>query len=71
MMWEGAGFEVVDLGVNVSPEAFVAAVREHRPRILGLSALRQAAPFIFSMNPPTLVLSHCTARLNEAGDKAS
>ena len=39
MMWEGAGFEVVDLGVNVSPEAFVAAVREHRPRILGLSAL--------------------------------
>ena len=40
-------------------------------QILGLSALRQAAPFIFSMNPPKLVLCNCTDRLAEAGDKAS
>jgi len=39
MVLEGAGFEVVDLGVNVPPEAFVAAVREHRPQVVGLSAL--------------------------------
>ena len=39
MMLEGAGFEVIDLGTDVSPEAFVAAVREHRPRFVGLSAL--------------------------------
>ncbi|MGL4649028.1 MAG: corrinoid protein [Caldilineaceae bacterium] len=39
MMLEGAGFQVVDLGVDVAPEAFVAAVRTHRPAILGLSAL--------------------------------
>jgi 5-methyltetrahydrofolate--homocysteine methyltransferase len=39
MMLEGAGFEVVDLGTDVSPEAFVAAVREHQPQLLGLSAL--------------------------------
>jgi 5-methyltetrahydrofolate--homocysteine methyltransferase len=39
MMLEGAGFEVIDLGTDVSPEAFVAAVREHRPRLVGLSAL--------------------------------
>jgi len=39
MMLEGAGFAVVDLGVDVSPEAFVAAVQEHKPQILGMSSL--------------------------------
>lgn len=39
MMAEGAGFHVVDLGVDVSPEKFVAAVREHKPHIVGMSAL--------------------------------
>ena len=39
MMFEAAGFTVVDLGVGVAPEAFVRAVSEHRPGILGMSAL--------------------------------
>jgi 5-methyltetrahydrofolate--homocysteine methyltransferase len=39
MMWKGAGFEVVDLGVNVSSDAFVAAAQEHDADIIGLSAL--------------------------------
>lgn len=39
MMWKGANFNVVDLGTNVSPEAFVEAVRQHSPQIIGLSAL--------------------------------
>jgi len=39
MMMEGSGFEVVDLGTDVKPEAFVAAVREHSPDLVGLSAL--------------------------------
>jgi 5-methyltetrahydrofolate--homocysteine methyltransferase len=39
MMLEGAGFEVIDLGTDVSPEAFVAAARAHQPQLLGLSAL--------------------------------
>jgi len=39
MMLEGAGFEVVDLGTDVSPEKFVRGVMEHRPQVLGLSAL--------------------------------
>jgi 5-methyltetrahydrofolate--homocysteine methyltransferase len=39
MMLEGAGFETVDLGTDVEPQAFVDAVREHRPRLLGMSAL--------------------------------
>jgi 5-methyltetrahydrofolate--homocysteine methyltransferase len=39
MMVEGAGFETVDLGVDVPPEKFVEAVQEHQPDVLGLSAL--------------------------------
>jgi 5-methyltetrahydrofolate--homocysteine methyltransferase len=39
MMCEGAGFEVIDLGNDVDPEVFVEAVKEHRPSILGMSAL--------------------------------
>ena len=39
MMLEGAGFETVDLGTDVSSEAFVSAVRQHKPKIVGMSAL--------------------------------
>jgi 5-methyltetrahydrofolate--homocysteine methyltransferase len=39
MMLEGAGFETIDLGVDVKPKAFVDAVREHKPQLLGMSAL--------------------------------
>lgn len=39
MMCEGAGFEIIDLGKDVEPEAFVDAVKEHKPDILGMSAL--------------------------------
>jgi len=39
MMMEGAGFEVMDLGINVDAEKFLAALEEHRPDILGMSAL--------------------------------
>lgn len=39
IMMESSGWEVVDLGVDVSPERYVEAVREHQPRIVGMSAL--------------------------------
>ena len=39
MMMEGAGFEVINLGINVDADAFIAAIREHEPDILGMSAL--------------------------------
>ncbi len=39
MMLEGAGFEVQDLGIDVSAEQFVAAVKEHNPQFVGMSAL--------------------------------
>ena len=39
MMMEGAGFEVIDLGINTPVEDFLAALEEHKPEILGMSAL--------------------------------
>lgn len=39
MMMEGAGLQVIDLGVDVTPDKFVAAVREHQPQLVGMSAL--------------------------------
>ena len=39
MMLEGAGFEVIDLGINNPVESYLAALDEHNPEILGLSAL--------------------------------
>jgi methanogenic corrinoid protein MtbC1 len=39
MMLEGAGFEVVDLGINTDADKFIAALELHKPDILGMSAL--------------------------------
>ena len=39
MMLEGAGFEVIDLGINTDVEEFIGALDEHKPDILGMSAL--------------------------------
>jgi len=39
MMMEGAGFNVVNLGINTDADKFLAAIREHKPEILGMSAL--------------------------------
>ena len=39
MMLEGGGFEVVDLGVDVSAEKFVEAIKAHKPHVVGMSAL--------------------------------
>ena len=39
MMWEGAGFEVIDIGINNPVENYLQALEEHKPDILGMSAL--------------------------------
>jgi 5-methyltetrahydrofolate--homocysteine methyltransferase len=39
MMWRGANFAVVDLGTNVTPERYLAAAKEHKANLVGLSAL--------------------------------
>ena len=39
MMFVAGGFEVIDLGINVAPQAFVEAVKKHEPDVVGMSAL--------------------------------
>lgn len=39
MMLASAGFEIIDLGVDIAQETFVESIKEHKPQILGLSAL--------------------------------
>jgi len=39
MMMEGGGFTVVNLGINVDADTFIKAIHEHKPQILGMSAL--------------------------------
>ncbi len=39
MMMESGGLQVIDIGVDVSPEQFAAAIKEHKPDVIGLSAL--------------------------------
>jgi len=39
MMFEGAGFEVIDLGIDLEPQAFIDALKEHKATLFGMSAL--------------------------------
>ena len=39
MMMEGAGFEVINLGINCDADKFLTAIEEHKPDIIGMSAL--------------------------------
>ena len=50
IMLEGAGFTVIDLGVNVPPEKFVEQVEEHKPEIVGFSAFLTTTMPMFKAN---------------------
>jgi 5-methyltetrahydrofolate--homocysteine methyltransferase len=50
IMFEGAGFEVIDLGVQVAPEKFVDAVTQHQPDIVGFSAFLTTTMPMFKAN---------------------
>jgi methylmalonyl-CoA mutase cobalamin-binding domain/chain len=50
IMFEGAGFEVIDLGVQVAPDKFVDAIRQHQPDIVGFSAFLTTTMPMFKAN---------------------
>ncbi|NNN11924.1 MAG: corrinoid protein [Acidimicrobiaceae bacterium] len=50
IMLEGAGFEVIDLGVQVPPEKFVEAIKEHEPDVVGFSAFLTTTMPMFKVN---------------------
>ncbi|MEZ4664834.1 MAG: corrinoid protein [Caldilineaceae bacterium] len=49
-MLEGAGFVVIDLGVNVAPETFIEAIQEHKPEAVGMSAFLTTTMPMFKRN---------------------
>jgi methylmalonyl-CoA mutase cobalamin-binding domain/chain len=50
IMLEGAGFHVIDLGVQVAPEKFVEAIKQHKPDIVGFSAFLTTTMPMFKAN---------------------
>ncbi|MFW6098159.1 MAG: cobalamin-dependent protein [Chloroflexota bacterium] len=50
VMLEGAGFQVVDLGVNVDPQEMLKAIEEHKPQIVGFSAFLTTTMPMFKTN---------------------
>jgi len=50
IMLEGAGFNVIDLGVQVAPEKFVEAIQEHKPDVVGFSAFLTTTMPMFKVN---------------------
>lgn len=50
IMLEGAGFTVIDLGVQTPPEKFIDAIREHKPDIVGMSAFLTTTMPMFKVN---------------------
>lgn len=58
MMLEGVGFEIIDLGADVSPEKFVEAVKEHSAEFLAMSAL---------LTTTMMVMKTSVEALEEAG----
>jgi 5-methyltetrahydrofolate--homocysteine methyltransferase len=50
IMLEGAGFQVIDLGVNVAPERFIAEIENHHPDIVGFSAFLTTTMPMFKAN---------------------
>ncbi len=50
IMLEGAGFNVIDLGVQVSPEAFIEGIHEHKPDVVGFSAFLTTTMPMFKVN---------------------
>ena len=50
IMLEGAGFRVIDLGVQVAPEKFVAAIEEYQPDVVGFSAFLTTTMPMFKAN---------------------
>jgi 5-methyltetrahydrofolate--homocysteine methyltransferase len=50
IMLEGAGFKVVDLGVQIAPETFVEAIQEHEPDLVGFSAFLTTTMPMFKVN---------------------
>jgi 5-methyltetrahydrofolate--homocysteine methyltransferase len=62
MMCEGAGFQVVDIGFNAPPEKFIEAIKEHKPDVVGMSAM---------LTTTMRAMGHTIKAIEEAGLRES
>jgi 5-methyltetrahydrofolate--homocysteine methyltransferase len=67
MMVEGAGFEVIDLGIDVPPEKFIDAAEKYRPDVIGLSALLTTTMFSMKRTVEILKNAGITAKIIVGG----
>ncbi|HSR33195.1 MAG TPA: corrinoid protein [Anaerolineae bacterium] len=58
MMCEGAGFEIVDIGFNADPEKFIEAIKQHKPDVVGMSAM---------LTTTMRAMAHTIKAIEEAG----
>ena len=71
MMWRGANFRVVDLGVNVSAAGFVSGAQKHRPEVIGISALLTTTMPAMRQTVEALKQAGVTARIVVGGAPVS
>ena len=71
MMLEGAGFEVIDLGINNPVEKYLAALEQHKPDILGMSALLTTTMPYMKVVIDTLEGARHPQRLHRAGRRCA
>jgi 5-methyltetrahydrofolate--homocysteine methyltransferase len=50
IMLQGAGFEIIDLGINTPPEKFVEAIQTHQPKVVGMSAMLTTTMLVMKKN---------------------
>jgi 5-methyltetrahydrofolate--homocysteine methyltransferase len=67
MMWRGANFNVIDLGVNVPAERFIAAINQHQPQVVGLSALLTTTMPAMQQTVAALRQANITAKIVVGG----
>jgi 5-methyltetrahydrofolate--homocysteine methyltransferase len=58
MMCEGAGFQIVDIGFNADPEKFIEGIKEHKPDVVGMSAM---------LTTTMRAMAHTIKAIEEAG----
>lgn len=67
MLLKGAGYEVVDLGVDVPAERFLQAIEEHRPQVIGMSALLTASQAPMKTTIEAIRATRATAKIMIGG----
>lgn len=62
IMLQGAGYEIVDLGINTPPEKFIEAIQQHQPKIVGMSAMLTTTMLVMKKTIEAIKASEASAQ---------